>query len=264
MFSTRFCNVLWKAVFSFVFWFLVFSGLFCIHLHQNLVVLKCLTRSPNSKIVPAQSAPGGPGSPGYNPITWPQNSRRTKHKVSELYGKYKQNTHRIHKFFAIGFEWDVRKNMSEQTFRTSRKFRPYRNKNLIVLICLDSWETKVEAVPMPNWGTGQLREFEAELIPRRRAAACSVVPVSGPSSAALHNGRCLWVFLDSPKFHEIPWYPSRHSQFDEMIFKIWSSRCSTWVKSDFQPRPRQCSTKRHIQSNGCTSWEAASDEAAAR
>lgn len=93
-------------------------------------------------------------------------------------------------------------------------------KKIIVLICLDSWETKVEAVPMPNWGTGQLREFEAELIPRRRAAACSVVPVSGPSSAALQNRRCLWVFLDSPKFHEIPWNPSRHSEeFDEMIFK---------------------------------------------
>mmetsp|Transcript_24330 Transcript_24330/g.56072 ORF Transcript_24330/g.56072 Transcript_24330/m.56072 type:complete len:228 (+) Transcript_24330:2836-3519(+) len=32
--------------------------------------LKWLTRSPNSKTVPEQSAPGGPGSPGYKPITF--------------------------------------------------------------------------------------------------------------------------------------------------------------------------------------------------
>ena len=137
--------------------------------------------------------------------------------------------------------------------QTLQKQRSYR---------LDSWETKVEAVPLPNWGTGQLREFEAELIPRRPAAACSVVPVSGPSSVALQNGRCL---RNSRKFHEIPWNPSGHPyEFDEMILKCDPiSRCLTWVNLS-QPRPRQCSTKRHIQSNGCTSWQAASDEAAAR
>ncbi len=45
-----------------------------------------------------------------------------------------QNTHSRHKVFAaIDCECDDSKNMSEQTFRTSRKFRPCRNKDLIVL-----------------------------------------------------------------------------------------------------------------------------------
>ena len=68
-------------------------------------------------------------------ISWIQSHHLAK---STTFQNYTASINRTHKFFAIGFECDDSKNMSEQTFRTSRKFRPYRNKKNIVLICLDS------------------------------------------------------------------------------------------------------------------------------
>lgn len=69
----------------------------------SLSVLRCATRSPSSKTVPAQSAPGGPGSPGYKPITW-----RNVAKAQDL-GSPKFLYKR-----------------SGGAFSTSRKFRPWQ------------------------------------------------------------------------------------------------------------------------------------------